>query len=265
MTAEATTLAPVATDNRDGSPFLGFGTVFRKEIAEWVRGRRALIVGGVSIAFAALTTIIPFIVPKDSPGAGALSMDPTINVLSGWNGLTFPIVAVLATMSLMSGERDRGTLGWNLTNPVSRASIVFAKWAAAMVVYASVGVILPIATSSIIGAVVYGGFPELETIGLFALLYLTVPAFYIGLMVTLGTGLKATAGIAGIGFLVMFLPSAFGALLPIINEVSPTSIGAWAMATATGGPASVLTLGGWFVSMAILAVGAKVVFDRQEF
>jgi hypothetical protein len=134
-----------------------------------------------------------------------------------------------------------------------------------MVVYALFGVILPLALSAAVAALIYGSVPDLGTIGLFAGLYLTVPAFYIGLTVALGTGVKATAGIAGIGFLVMFLPSGIGALLPIVNEVSPTSIGAWAMATATGAPASVLTLAGWLVSMAILAVGAKIVFDRQEF
>jgi ABC-2 type transport system permease protein len=192
-------------------------------------------------------------------------MDPTINVLSGWNGLTFAFVAVLATMSLVSTERDRGTLAWNLTNPVSRASILAAKWAAAMVVYGLLGVLAPIAISAALATVVYGGVPELRTVGLFAVLYLTVPAFYIGLMVALGTGVKATAGIAGIGFLVMFLPSGIGALLPLVNDVSPTSIGAWATATATGAPASVLTLAGWIVSMGVLVVGAKIVFDRQEF
>jgi hypothetical protein len=77
--------------------------------------------------------------------------------------------------------------------------------------------------------------------------------------------LKAAAGIAGVGVLVMFLPSGFGALLPIINEISPTSIGVWAMSVAKGEPASVLTLSGWLVSMIVLVVGAKLVFDRQEF
>ncbi len=264
MTAETATLVHTRIDNR-GSLFLGFGTVFRKEIAEWVRGRRALIVGSASVAFAALSTVIPFVVPKDAPGAAALSMDPTINVLYGWNGLTFAIVAVLATMSLMSTERDRGTLGWNLTNPFSRSSILAAMWAAAMVAYGLLGVFLPLAVSTVIATAIYGGVPELGTVALFAVLYLTVPAFYVGLMVTLGTGLKATAGIAGIGLLVVFLPSGFGALLPIINEVSPTSIGAWAMATATGAPASGLTLVGWLAFMAVMVVGAKVIFDRQEF
>ena len=264
MTAQSQALVP-ATSGTRGGLFLGFGTVFRKEVQEWFRGRRALIVGIVSVGAATLSTIIPFIVPKDSPGASALSMDPTVNVLMGWAGLTFQLVAVLATMSLVSSERDRGTLGWNLTNPVSPTSILAAKWSAAMVVYGLVGVLLPLAITSGVATIVYGSVPDLGTIGLFAVLYLTVPAFYIGLMVALGSGLKAAAGIAGVGFLVMFLPSGLGALLPIINEVSPTSIGVWALAVATGEPASVLTLGGWLVSMAILVVGAKLVFDRQEF
>ena len=36
------------------------------------------------------------------------------------------------------------------------------------------------------------------------------------------------------------------------------------MAVATGQPASMLTLVGFLVSMAILAIGAKLIFDRQE-
>jgi ABC-2 type transport system permease protein len=264
MTAQSPALVPSATQGRGGL-FLGFGTVVRKEITEWVRGRRALIVGLVSIGAASPSTIVPFLVDKNSPGAATLSMDPTVNVLMGWSGLTFQIVAVLATMSLISTERDRGTLGWNLTNPVSPSSIVAAKWAAAMVVYAIVGVFLPLAISTGLATVAYGEAPDLGAIGLFAVLYLTVPAFFIGLTVALGTGLKATAGIAGICFLVMFLPAGIGALLPIVNEVSPTSINAWAIATARGGSASALTLGGWLVSMTVLAVSAKLVFDRQEF
>ena len=264
MTAQSAALVPAVARGRGGT-FLGFGTVFRKELAEWVRGRRAVIVGGVSVVFASLTTMVAFIVPSDNPGAAALSMDPTINVLSGWNGLTFAIVVVLATMSLVSTERDKGTLGWTLTNPVSPTSILAAKWAAAMVVYGLVGVFVPIAISVGVATIVYGGLPDLGTVAFFAALYLTVPAFFIGLMIALGTGVKSTAGIAAIGFLVMFLPSGVGALLPIVNEASPTSIGAWAMAIATGAPASILTLGSWIVSMAVLGIGAKVVFEREEF
>ena len=263
MTAQSPALVPSA--HRSDGIFLGFGTVFLKEVQDWTRGRRALVVGLVSVAVALLGTIVPFLVPKDSPGAAALSMDPTANVLMAWSGLTFAIVAVLATMGLVSTERDRGTLGWSLTNPVSPSSILAAKWSAAVLVYGLVGVVAPLVVSTIVATIAYGGSPDLGTIGLFAVLYLTIPAFYIGLMIALGSGMKATAGIAGIGFLVMFLPSGIGALLPIVNEISPTSIGGWAVAVATGGPASPLTLAGWVVSMAILVIAAKLVFDRQEF
>ena len=264
MTAQSDTLVHAATHGTGGI-LLGFGTVFRKEVQEWTRGRRALIVGIVSVGAAVLGTVIPFLVPKDLPGAAALSTDPTANVLMSWSGLTFAIVAVLATMGLVSTERDRGTLGWNLTNPVSPSSILAAKWTAAVLVYGVVGVIAPLVVSTIVATIAYGGVPDLRTIGLFALLYLTIPAFYIGLMVALGSGMKSTAGIAGVGFLVMFLPSGIGAMLPIVNEISPTSIGVWAVAVATGGPASPLTLAGWIVAMAALVIGAKLVFDRQEF
>ena len=40
---------------------------------------------------------------------------------------------------------------------------------------------------SLVATVVYGGLPDLATIGLFGALYLTVPAFYIALTVALGT------------------------------------------------------------------------------
>jgi ABC-2 type transport system permease protein len=264
MTARSAVLEPAAIHTGSGI-FLGFRTVFRKEVTEWLRGRRAVIVGAVSLAAALLSTVVPVLVPKGSPGAAALTMDPTANVLAAWGGLNFAIVALLATMSLMSSERDRGTLAWNLSHPVSPASILAAKWIAAILVYGLVGVILPLAIASAVATVVYGTMPELGTIALFALLFLTVPAFYIGLVIALGTSLRSTAGIAGVGFLVMFLPTIAGELLPIVRDISPTSIGAWAMATATGGPASILTLVGWLVSMTILAIGAKLVFDRQEF
>jgi hypothetical protein len=95
-------------------------------------------------------------------------------------------------------------------------------------------------------------------------LFLAVPAFYIALTIGLGTAVKTTAGVAGIAFAVMFVPQILGGLLPIITEVSPTSIGTWAMATAKGEPASMLTLAGWLVSMAVIVIASKLVFDRQE-
>jgi ABC-2 type transport system permease protein len=259
-------LEPTVKPRIRGGMFLGFGTVFRKELTEWLRGPKALIVAGVSIAGAVFMTMIPFIAEatQEAEDAGLKSLDPTANVLLGWTGQTVALIAVVATMALISSERDRGTLAWSLSNPVSPTSVIAAKFVAAMLVFSLAAVVLPLAVSVCLATVVYGGLPNLATVATFGLLFLTLPAFYIALTVGLGTAIKSTAGVAGVAFAVMFVPQVLGGLLPIVGELSPTSIGGWAMAMAKGQPASTLTLVGWLASMTIVVVGAKVVFDRQE-
>ena len=267
MTAQTVALGPTSAQQTRGNLFLGFGTIFRKEVAEWVRGRRALVVAAVMLPIAVLTTISPFLIPKEEAAAGGLilSWDATVNVLAGWSGPPFAMIALLAAITLMTVERDRGTLGWTLTNPVSRTSVIAAKWSAAVVVYGTVAVVLPVVASVAAATIAFGGPPDLGTIAIFTALYLMVPAFWIGLMIALGTVVKSTAGVAGIGLLVLFLPNWIASIVPVIGEVSPMSVGNWAIATATGNAASTLTLGGWIVAMAAIAVFAKVSFDRQEF
>jgi ABC-2 type transport system permease protein len=245
--------------------FLGFGTFFRKEITDWVRSRRALVIGAVVIATSVFTTLIPFVVKfAGQPSSVPLSMDPTDNVLLGWAGQTMAVVALLASMSLLSGERDRGTLAWSLTLPVSPTSVLAAKWLAAVLALGVVTILAPLGVSVAVATVAYGSLPDLGTVGLFAAVYIAVPAFYVSLTLALGTVIKGTGGIAGIGFLVMFLPMMIAALVPVIGELSPTQMGAWARAFATGQPASLLTPIAFVGSMAILAIGAKLIFDRQE-
>jgi ABC-type transport system involved in multi-copper enzyme maturation permease subunit len=167
-------------------------------------------------------------------------------------------------MALISSERDRGTLAWTLANPVSPTSVVAAKYAVATVVFAVTAVVVPMLVSIGLATVVYGGPPDLRVVGTFLGLFLALPAFYIALTVALGTAVRSTVGVAGTAFAVMLLPQVIGGIVPVVNELSPTSIGAWAMLVARGQPASMLTPLGWAVSMVALVVGAKLVFDRQE-
>ena len=266
MNAQSLALGPTTVRaSARGGMFLGFGTFFRKEMSDWVRSRRALVVGAFVVATVIFTTVVPLMVGLSGGNGGpALSLDPTDNVLLGWGSQTMPIVALLASMSLLSGERDRGTLAWSLTLSVSPTSILAAKWLAAVVVLGVATILVPLSASVAVATVAYGGLPDLGVVGLFAALYLAVPAFYVTLTLAFGTFVKGTAAIAGLGFLVMFFPTIVGALLPVVAEASPTAIGGWAMAVATGAPASTLSLVGFLVSMAVLAVTAKVVFDRQE-
>jgi ABC-2 type transport system permease protein len=266
MTADTAAIAPLTISPGRGGLFLGFGNSLRKELTEWLRGPKALIVLGISIAGAIFMTLIPFIARAtgEASEAGLLSMDPTANVLLGWTGQTVAFIAVLSTMALISTERDRGTLAWSLSNPVSPTSVIAAKFVAAVLVLTVVAVALPMAVSIGIATFAYGGLPDLAVVGTFAGLFLALPVFYIALTIGVGTGVRSTAGVAAIAFAVMFVPQIIGGLLPIANEISPTSIGAWAMAVAKGQAASALTPIGWLISMVAIAVGAKLVFDRQE-
>jgi ABC-2 type transport system permease protein len=265
MTAQPAELASAPIATRRGRPFLGLRTVMRKELTEWVRGPKALVILGVSVLAAIFMTLIPFIAQAthEAEAAGILSHDPTANVLLGWTGQTVALIAILATMGLLSTERDRGTLGWTLTNPVSPTSVVAAKFIVAFTVFVATAILLPMLVSVALATVVYGA-PDLSVIGTFFILFTALPAFYIALTVALGTGVKTTVGVAGIAFAVLFLPQVVGGLVPIVNDLSPTSIGSWAMLVAKGQPASMLTPIGWAISMVVLIVGAKLVFDRQE-
>ncbi|MFL5641973.1 MAG: ABC transporter permease [Chloroflexota bacterium] len=265
MTAQSSAVAR-GTSTAPRHALLGFGTVVGKEFTEWVRGPKALIILGISVLGAVFMTLIPFIAEatNEAESAGLLSHDPTANVLLGWTGQTVALIAVLSTMALLSTERDRGTLAWTLTNPVSPTSVIAAKYVVALGVFVTTALLLPMIVSIALATVVYGGVPDLRVIGTFLGLFVALPAFYIALTVALGTGVKSTVGIAGIAFAVMFLPQVIGGLLPVVADLSPTSIGTWALHVAKGEPASMLTPIGWAISMVVLIVGAKLVFERQE-
>ena len=238
-----------------------------KEFTEWVRGPKALIILGVS-AFAAVSssTLIPFIADatNEAESAGLLTHDPTANVLLGWTGQTVALIAILSTMALMSTERDRGTLAWTLTNPVSPTSVLAAKFVVAFVVFVTTAVLLADAGVGRTGNGRVRRLPDLAVVGMFFGLFLALPAFYIALTVALGTGIKSTVGVAGDRVRRDVPATGSRRPLPIVSDLSPTSIGSWAMLVAKGEPVSMLTPIGWAISMIVLLGGAKLVFDRQE-
>lgn len=253
-----------------GGPLLGFGTVFHKEVQEWFRGRRGLVVGLSALGIALFTVLIPFVVKAtDAMGtAPDFSMDPTDNVLLGWatGTVTFQaFLVVLATLGLMTVERDRGTLAWSLTNPVSRTALLLAKWAATVVVLGLISILLPLGFQVAVAYVAYGGLADIPVVLTFAALYLAVPAFYVAVTLAAGTFITSTAGVAGIGFVVMFLPSLIGPLVPGLADISPTSVHSWAFAVVTGAPVNWALPIATAIVVGAIGVSAKLAFDRQDF
>lgn len=268
MTAIAPATAVDVRDRGSAGPFAGFKTLFGKEIQDWVRGRRGIVVAIAAIGIGLFTVLIPFVVKASTQlgSAPELSLDPTANVLLGWTkNQSAALVLVLATMSLLTIERDRGTLAWTLTKPVSRTAVLVAKWSAAFVALSVLVVVVPLAVQTVVATIAYGGVPDLLTIARVGLLYLTVPALWVTLTLAVGTVVPSTAGVAGIAFLVMFVPSTLAGFMPAIRDYLPTDIATWAVSTAQGQPAPGTVVLAWIAGLALLGVVAKVAFDREEF
>jgi ABC-2 type transport system permease protein len=265
MTARTMTLDGT-TPTRRSTPLLGFGTAARKEATEWLRTPKALIITGFSIVGAVFMTLVPIIAELTHDAANpemVLSRDPTTNVLAALAGQTAAVIAILATMTLISTERDRGTLAWSLSNPVSPTAILAAKTLVATLILAVTTVVLPLAVSYGISSAVYGT-PDLGMVVRFGALYLSVPIFYVVLTVAFGTAIRSTAGVAGAALAVMLIVPGIGQLVPLVNELAPTSMANWSLAAVTGQAASLITPNAWLASVVAIALVGIRVFSRQE-
>ena len=267
MTAQVPATTPGV--RASGHPFLGFGTFFRKELQDWMRARRALIVGIAAVVIGVLAVLVPIIVKATdrSGNAPVLSLDPTDNVLFGWGGTTpfEGFLVILATISLMTLERDRGTLAWSLSKPLSRTSVLLAKWIAAFVVLTAVTIVLPMVIQVVVATIAYGAVPNLATVASFGFIYLGLVALYLTLTLAAGTVIPSTAGVAGVAFLVMFVAPILAGIVPALADIMPMNYHLWAQAVVAGDPWTwgipIATL----VTIVTLATGAKLAFDRQDF
>ena len=266
MTARHVAIETPSIAGPTGGRFLGFGNAFRKELTEWLHGPKVLVVVALSVAAAIFTTTLTRIEQATTdPGEIVdLSTDPTVNALLGWSGQLVGLIAIVATMTILSVERDRGTLAWSLTNPVSPTSILAAKFAASMIVFGVAAVVLPMGVAVVVATVAYGAMPDLGVIATFTVLFLTVPTFFLALTIGLGAGIRSTAGIAGVALAVLLVPQMLGGMVPLVTELSPTSIGQWAQAVVMGEAAPLSIPIVWLVSMIVIVGGAVLVFDRQE-
>ena len=92
--------------------FPGFTGLFRKELLEWRRGRRAWIVLLVSISFMALTALNAWLQDTIATLEGVEipppNMDPMVNLMTAVSTQVFIVVTIFAVMSLLIVERESG-------------------------------------------------------------------------------------------------------------------------------------------------------------
>jgi ABC-2 type transport system permease protein len=250
----------------------GFGPLFRKELREWAHSQRIWIILAATTAFmvltagnGAITTWLVANVPGGAASDKPISLDPIANFMGAISSQIYVVVAIFAAMSLLVGERDRGTLSWVASKPVSRAAIWLSKWAAASIVVSLVAGIIPMALSFGLVAVLYG------PVGFDAFVFAAIGVagsitFMIAVILAASVVISNQAAVAAIGFVVFFLPQLLAGLLPVnVSPVLPSSILSWALAPVAGSEMGLVTPIAWAVSLVALTVFASWRMDRLEF
>ncbi len=248
MTASIVPSPARSSERATHRPLPGLGPLFRKELGEWAHGKRAWVILAVTTLFMTLTAangaITSWIVanaPAGSEPSAAGSLAPLDNLGAAVSSEIFVVVAIFAVMSLLVAERERGTLSWVASKPVSRGSIWVAKWLAASIVVSVVAGLLPMLATFGLVVVLYGPLPAsvllLASAGTIASI-----ALMVAVVLTTSTVVSNQPAVAAIGFTVFFLPQLVLGLFPAeIAAVLPTSILPWAMGLALGAPVGFVT------------------------
>jgi len=228
-----------------GTPTLvGARPFFNKEVRDWIRSWRAVSLFVVTTPLMLINTLGPKIGETAARANGEpipsdLSFDATTNILVRWPQWIWMFV-IFASFSLLIAERDRGTLAWSLSKPLSRTGLFVAKWAAAVVMFTVFGIVLPM-VACVIAAIPAYGMPDMAAVVAGTLLLVATPAFFIALTLALSTVLPSQAGVAGAAVGVALAPVLLAPVLPAIVPWLPSSISFWAVNTTLGQPLDIST------------------------
>jgi ABC-type transport system involved in multi-copper enzyme maturation permease subunit len=262
MTAFTTSLAQ-RTSGSGARPFAGFRALVRKDVGEWTHGPRLVVVATLSSAFLGLAAANNWLNAwvmanvKDAneyQGVKVVSLDPLVNLAAAVASQFFVFVAIFVAMSLLVREREAGTLAWVASKPVTRTSILLAKWASATAVLWVAAGIVPLAVSAVAVTVLYG-VPPIGAIVLFALGIGAVIALFVAVALVASVFVTSQPAVAGIAFAAFAVPSMVNGLIPFdIAPFEPSSVLGWTMGLAGGAPVTIVTPIAWLVGMVALAV-----------
>jgi ABC-2 type transport system permease protein len=250
----------------------GFANLLRKENSLWWQTRKWWVQILVWLVISnGLIGFILWAIPasESMPSTAGEMLSIFINLQS-----SFAIIGTLVlSQGLIVNEKKFGTAAWVLSNPVSRAAIVFSK-------LVGQGLALLVILMAVQGLVMYlqvtlklQSFANpLPFIAAMAIIYLLM-LFYLSLSLLLGTLFNSTGPVIGIGIATLFGQSILAQLLakqaPWLAYVLPDSLGRLAETVNLGGQA---LPDGWYlplISTAVLAalciVGAILRLSREEF
>jgi ABC-2 type transport system permease protein len=266
-TAPATPSAGVGSGR-----LLGFGNVLRKDVAEWLHGRRFWVLLIVSVLIYTLTAANAWIndwlrasfpagpgeVPPDP-----LPMTPMANLMAPVATQFFVLAAIFASISLIISERESGTLAWTISKPVSRTSVLLSKWVSATGLVWLAAVVVPLVATVAVVLALYGQ-PDLGIVAVVGVGLVAVVALYVAITLTAATFIASQAGVAAIGLVVFVVPGIIAGLAPALAPYLPTAIDTWVYAAAMGMTGSIVTPIAWAVALVALLAIARARFAAME-
>lgn len=246
------------------SPLLGFTPFLRKELTEWWQRRAALV---TFVVVATLGTIGTLATRIDQAGGGVPTsgmLDATFNIFGSKIDEWVMLAGIFASIGMLTQERETGTLAWTLSKPISRSSVLLAKWTAAVLALAVFAVMLPLTWMVVLSTLTYGNVPDLAAVARFGGVLIALPALFVALDLGLATRIHNQAGIAAIAFAIAFAPYFLSAFLPSVAELWPSSITAVAFAVATNDPANLATVASWALTILIVGAAGLWVINRED-
>lgn len=252
----------------------GLGPLLRKEILEAWRTRRAPIVWGLFLLVGILSPLtakyLPEIlelalgdqmtVPIPTPTPG----DAVLQLLKNF-GQFGALAAIVLAMGAVATEKERGTAGFVLTKPATRASFLFAKLVALGFVL-GVGTLLGISVGWAYTAILFEAQPILGWAAFAGLAWLALMAWGAITFLASTVARSATAA-AGVG-VVALLGLSIVAAVPQLGRFLPSGLDPGALALATGASVAAPELTTAIAGTLLIVVGcglaAWLAFRRQE-
>ncbi|MEA3200427.1 MAG: type transport system permease protein [Thermoplasmata archaeon] len=101
--------------------------VAKKEYLENVRNAWVIAVSVVFLVLTLLTSAFTAAADQ-STGLGLARIGPTLNLMDTFSGFMLPILALMLGFGTLAGERESGSLGLLLAQPIRRGEVLMGKW-----------------------------------------------------------------------------------------------------------------------------------------
>jgi len=242
----------------------GFGNFARKDLAEWFKTKRFISTALWAVGLMVFGVLAAKIAHTVDPTA-AVTLDASRNMyLAGWE--TFiPIFAVFSTMGLLVGERESRTLAWSLSMPLGRSSVLLSKLLTSVAVLGVAVVLLPELAATVAARIAYGAFPDANSLVCPEVGGMAIALLLVVLSLAASVFLRSQRSVIGVALCVgLIIPGVIDSFWPAASPWWPISIDHWVENLGAGQPLQAVTPIVWLATMAVLAVAAKIGFDREE-